>query len=171
MSTDEYRRALEVAIKEYEQLAAERQRIDRRLSELAQTIGTLSRLCGFTPTVPWGLTDACRTVLRDAGAAMTPAEIRDRLIAIGCDLSVYSNALAAIHKRLAQAGELRTAAAVAPGKLGYLCRSRDAGDLLSRTSGARRTPQRSGRSLHPGRVPEAGDVEDPGALSSVAPRR
>lgn len=123
MSTDEYRQALEVAIKEYEQLAAERQRIDTRLSELAQTIGTLSRLCGFTPTVPWGLTDACRTVLRNAGAAMTPAEIRDRLIAIGCDLSVYSNALAAIHttlKRLAEAGELRTAAATAPGKLGYV---------------------------------------------------
>ncbi len=122
MSTGEYRRALEVAIKEYEQLVAERQRIDRRLSELAQTIGTLTRLCGLTPTVPWGLTDACRTVLRNAGTAMTPAEIRDRLVAIGCDLSVYSNALAAIHttlKRLAEAGELRTAA-VPPAKVGYL---------------------------------------------------
>lgn len=122
MSTDEYRRALEVATKEYQQLAAERQRIDRRLSELAQTIGTLTRLCGLTPTVPWGLTDACRTVLRNADTPITPAEIRDRLVAIGCDLSVYSNALAAIHttlKRLAEAGELRTAA-VPPAKVGYL---------------------------------------------------
>ena len=53
---------------------------------------------------------------------MTPAEIRDRLVAIGCDLSVYSNALAAIHttlKRLAEAGELRTTPAVRAGKLGY----------------------------------------------------
>ena len=39
------------------------------------------------------------------------------------ELSVYSNALAAIHttlKRLAETGELRTAAAAAPGKLGYV---------------------------------------------------
>ena len=47
-------------------------------------------------------------------------------------------------------------------------RHQDAGDVLSRASGTGRTPRRSGRSLHPGRVPEAGDVEDPGALSSVA---
>jgi hypothetical protein len=122
MSTDEYRRALEAAIREYEQLAAERQRIDTRLSELAQTISTLSRLCGLGPTVRWGLSDACRTVLRNAGTVMTPAELRDRLVAIGYDLSVYSNALAAIHttlKRLAEAGELRAVAAVQPGKLGY----------------------------------------------------
>lgn len=123
MSTEDYRRALDAAVKEYQQLAAERQRIDTRLSELAQTIGTLSRLCGFTSTVPWGLSDACRTVLRNAGIAMTPAEIRDRLVAIGCDLSAYSNALAAIHttlKRLAEAGELRTTAGEALGKVGYL---------------------------------------------------
>ncbi len=123
MSADEYRRALDAATREYEQLAAERQRVDKRLSELAQTIGTLTRLCGLTPTVPWGLTDACRTVLRNAGTAMTPAEIRDRLGAIGCDLSVYSNALAAIHttlKRLAEAGELRTSAAAPGGKVSYL---------------------------------------------------
>jgi hypothetical protein len=123
MSSQEYRRALEAAIKEYEALGAERQRIDTRLSELAQTIGTLSRLCGLTPTVPWGLTDACRTVLRNAGRPMTPSEVRDRLQGIGYDFSSYSNALAAIHttlKRLAEAEELRTAAAVPTGKPGYL---------------------------------------------------
>lgn len=122
MPAAEYRRALEAAVAEYEQAAMERQRVDKRLSELAQTIGTLSRLCGLTPTVPWGLTDACRTVLRNAGVSMTPAEIRDRLEAIGCDLSGYSNALAAIHttlKRLAEAGELRKAAAAPSGKVGY----------------------------------------------------
>ncbi|MGH9162836.1 MAG: hypothetical protein ACRD2X_22970 [Vicinamibacteraceae bacterium] len=122
MSSDEYRRALRAAVKEYEQLGVERQRIDKRLSELVQTIGTLSRLCGLTPTVPWGLTDACRTVLRNGGVPMTAADVRDRLQAIGCDLSSYANALAAIHttlKRLAEAGELRTEA-VPPRKVGYL---------------------------------------------------
>jgi hypothetical protein len=119
---DDYRRALEAAIREYEALGAERHRIDTRLSELAQTIGTLTRLCGLTPTVPWGLTDACRTVLRNAGAPMTPSEVRDRLQGIGYDLASYSNPLAAIHttlKRLAEAEELRTAS-VQGGKPGYL---------------------------------------------------
>lgn len=110
--TNEYRRALDAAVKEYERLSAERQRLDTRLSELAQSIGTLSRLCGLTPTVPWGLTDACRTVLRSVGRPMTPSQVRDRLTAIGFDLSIYANALAAIHttlKRLAESGELAAA--------------------------------------------------------------
>lgn len=134
MSVNEYRRALDAAVREYEQLAAERQRTDKRLSELAQTVGTLSRLCGLTPTVPWGLTDACRTILRNAGTAMTPAEIRDRLGAIGCDLSVYSNALAAIHttlKRLADAGELRITPATPGTKASYVwVRSPNAATLM-----------------------------------------
>ena len=117
MSTDDYRRALEAAAREYEALGAERQRIDKRLGELAQTISTLSRLCGLVPTVPWGLTDACRTVVRSAGVPMTPTEVRDRLKAIGFDLSRYSNDIAAVHttlKRLNESQELRMAVAVGP---------------------------------------------------------
>ncbi len=44
---------------------------------------------------------------------MTPSQVRDRLTAIGFDLSIYANALAAIHttlKRLAESGELAAAA-------------------------------------------------------------
>ena len=111
MTAEHYRRALEAAVKEYESLGEERQRIDKRLAELAQTISTLSRLCGITPTVSMGLSDACRMVLRNAGLPMTPAELRDRLLAIGIDLSGYANALATIHttlKRLNDAGELRS---------------------------------------------------------------
>jgi hypothetical protein len=62
------------------------------------------------PTVPLGLTDACRMALRGSGVPMTPPEVRDRLAAIGVDLSVYSNELAAIHtvlRRLHDVGELR----------------------------------------------------------------
>jgi hypothetical protein len=112
MPAEDYRRALAAAIEESRRLSVERQRIDARLSELAETIGTLSRLCGLTPTVPWGLADACRTVLRNAGQPMSPAEVRDRLTIIGFDLSRYSNALAALHttlKRLVEAGELALA--------------------------------------------------------------
>jgi hypothetical protein len=109
MTATSYRAALDAAVAEYERLGAERREIDTRLAHLAQTIGTLSRLLGLTPTVPIGLTDACRLVLR-GGVPMTPIEVRDRLREIGVDLTVYANDLAAIHtvlKRLNEAGEIR----------------------------------------------------------------
>ncbi len=108
-SPDHYRRALEAAVREYEALGARRREIDVRLSQLAQSIGTLTRLIGLTPTVPLGLTDACRLVLR-GGVPMTPTDVRDRLLAIGVDLSIYASELAVIHtvlKRLNEAGEIR----------------------------------------------------------------
>ena len=72
MTTDQYQAALAAAVREYEALGEQRREIDTRLAQLAQTIGTLNRLCGFTPTVYWGLTDACRLVLKGAGHPMTP---------------------------------------------------------------------------------------------------
>lgn len=109
MTTEDYRSALDAAIREYESLGERRREIDKRLAQLAQTIGTLSRLLGLTPTVPLGLTDGCRLVLR-AGVPMTPIDVRDRLAGIGFDLSKYSSDLAAIHtvlRRLNEAGEIR----------------------------------------------------------------
>jgi len=110
MTSDDYRRALATAIREYEALGQQRQDIDKRIAEVAQTIGTLSRLCGLIPTVPLGLTDACRLVVRGAGVPLTPGDVRQRLQSIGFDLSKYANDLAAIHtilKRLNESGELR----------------------------------------------------------------
>jgi len=110
MTEHDYRSALDAAIKEYEALGEQRRRIDDRLAQLGQTIGTLNRLLGLRPTVPLGLTDACRMALRGAGLPLSPLEVRDRLVAIGIDLSVYSNELSAIHtvvKRLNDAGEIR----------------------------------------------------------------
>lgn len=122
MTTDDYRRALESAVREYEELGERKRALDTRLAEVAQTIGTLSRLCGLTPTVPMGLTDACRLVMRGAGVPMSPSEVRERLRTIGLDLSKYSNDLAAIHtilKRLNESGELRFVAR-GPGKHQYI---------------------------------------------------
>ncbi len=110
MTSADYRQALEAAVREYEELGRQRQDIDSRLAQLAQTIGSLNRLCGFTANIFWGLTDACRVVLRNAGQPMTPTEVRDRLEAIGLDLSKYSSSLSAIHtviKRLVEAQEVR----------------------------------------------------------------
>jgi hypothetical protein len=109
MTSEDYRTALAAAVTEYEALGEQRREIDARLSQLAQTIGTLSKLIGLTPTVPLGLTDAVRLALR-AGVPMTPIDVRDRLQAIGVDLSIYSSELAVIHtvlKRLNEAGEIR----------------------------------------------------------------
>ena len=109
VTTADYRAALEAAAKEYEDLGEQRRKIDERLTQLAQTIGTLSRLIGLTPTVPLSITDAVRLAMR-AGGPMTPPEVRDRLLAIGVDLSSYSNELAVIHtvlRRLNEAGEIR----------------------------------------------------------------
>jgi hypothetical protein len=105
----DYQAALAAAIKEYEELGQRRREIDDRLAQLSQTIGTLNRLLGYQPTVPLGLTDAIRIVMR-SGVPMTPVEVRDRLRAIGFDVSKYANDLAAVHtilKRLNGAGELR----------------------------------------------------------------
>ena len=52
MSQDEYRRALDAAVREFERAIADRATLDSRIAQLQQTIGTLTRLCGFTPTVP-----------------------------------------------------------------------------------------------------------------------
>lgn len=121
MAAENYHRALSAAVREYEELGRQRREIDTRLAQLAQTIGTLNRLCGFAPNVFWGLTDACRLVLRSAGHPMTPTEVRDRLHAIGFDLSKYSSSLAAIHtvlKRLQEAREVRFVE-LDSGKFGY----------------------------------------------------
>ena len=121
MTDQNYREALDAAIREYEALGAKKREVDARLAQLAQTIGTLSRLVGLTPTVPLGITDACRLVLR-GGTPMTPIEVRDRLLGIGVDLSIYTSDLSAIHtvlKRLNEAGEIRIVPRVS-GKHAYL---------------------------------------------------
>jgi hypothetical protein len=109
MTSQDYRLALDAAMKEYEDLGQQKRALDDRLAQLGQTVGSLTRLLGLTPTVPLGLTDACRMILR-RGDPMTPVEVRNRLLAIGIDMSKYANDLAAVHtilKRLSASGELR----------------------------------------------------------------
>jgi hypothetical protein len=121
MTEQDYRAALDAALEEYETLGREKGAIDDRLAQLGQTIGTLTRLLGLTPTVPLGLTDACRMILRH-GEPLTPVAVRDRLVSIGIDMSKYANDLAAVHtilKRLNSSGELRFIAGT-PGSHQYV---------------------------------------------------
>jgi hypothetical protein len=112
MSRDSYARALHAAVREYEKALANRAALDTRIAHLQQTIGTLNKLCGYEPTVPMGLTEACRMVLRSSGRSLTAVDVRERLRAFGFDLEKYVNALAAIHtvlKRMTDSGELAPA--------------------------------------------------------------
>src|SRR5687767_11107774 len=110
MTQASYRVALEDALREYETLLQQKADLDARLAQVAESVGTLTRLCGYTPTVAYGLTEACKTSLRCAAAPMTPLEVRDRLQSTGFDINRYSNPLAAIHtvlRRLTESGEVR----------------------------------------------------------------
>jgi hypothetical protein len=110
MAEEAYKTALDVACRELETLAAQRVDLDRRIAQLTQTVGSLLKLCGFEPTVPLGLTDACRLVLRAAGQPLTVGELRAQLAAMGVDLSRYENEAAVIHttiKRLIASGDVR----------------------------------------------------------------
>jgi len=110
MSQPSYRAALDAAVREYETLLQQKADVDARLAQVAESVGTLTRLCGYTPTVAYGLTEGCKTSLRCAAAPMTPLEVRDRLQSTGFDINRYSNPLAAIHtvlRRLTESGEVR----------------------------------------------------------------
>ena len=110
MSQLSYRAALDAALREYETLLQQKADVDARLAQVAESVGMLTRLCGYVPTVAYGLTEACKTSLRCAAAPMTPLEVRDRLLSTGFDLKRYSNPLAAIHtvlRRLTESGEAK----------------------------------------------------------------
>ena len=118
MTQVSYRAALDAALREYETLLQQKSDIDARLAQVAESVGTLTRLCGYTPTVAYGLTEACKTSLRCAAAPMTPLEVRDRLQSTGFDINRYSNPLAAIHtvlRRLTASGEVRRRASRSKG--------------------------------------------------------
>jgi cob(I)alamin adenosyltransferase len=110
MSNDEYVKAFEAATREMETLMQQRSDLEQRILHLRQTLVSLSHLCGFTPTVSWGMTDGVRFILRRAQRPLTAIDVRDELANWGFDMSKYANDLSAIHtvlKRLNKAGEIR----------------------------------------------------------------
>jgi len=110
VSKEEYLKAFEAATREMEILTAQKAELEQRILTLRQTLVNLSRLCGLTPTVSWGMTDGIRFILRRAQRPLTAVDVRDELANWGFDMSKYANDLSAIHttlKRLNQSGEIR----------------------------------------------------------------
>jgi hypothetical protein len=142
--TDNYKKALHDAREELVKLLGQKEEIDQRVERLRQAVDGLAALCGEEPqnvqptylqseiirtyenilesiTGKPGLTDAIRAALKAFGRPMTPIEVRDGLISLGYDLSVYSNVLASIHtalKRLHESREI-TKHADREGKVSY----------------------------------------------------
>lgn len=110
MSREEYIKAFEAATREMETLKQQRADLDQRILQLRHTLVSLSHLCGFTPTVSWGMTDGVRFIMRRAERPLSAVDVRDELADWGFDMSRYVNDLSAIHtvlKRLNKAGEIR----------------------------------------------------------------
>jgi hypothetical protein len=135
-----YREALDAAVREYETALADRARLEKRLGELQQTIGSLCRLCGLEPTVPFGLTEACRLILRSASRPVTAVEVRDRLATMGFDLSRYANVMATVHtvlRRMREAGEAEAVDLDDTARVGFELVDRS---LLNRPHASKRGP-------------------------------
>jgi hypothetical protein len=111
MTQPDYKRALDAACREWEQLAQQRSDLDKRLGDLQRSIVTLTRLCGYEASVPFGLSDACRLILmRHPNRALSAQEMRNELDMMGLDLSKHASPLASIHvtlKRLVSNGLAR----------------------------------------------------------------
>jgi len=102
--------ALEDARAEMARLLHERASLDSRLSQLNSTIEVLSGLVSEAPKPGavlsaemiegMGISDAIRSVLRDANVGLTPSQIKNKLIESGFELAKYANSGAVIYNTL-----------------------------------------------------------------------
>jgi hypothetical protein len=116
--TDAYKKALDVAKQEVDQLTREQTEvtgrlgeIEKRLIELRQSIAALSKLAGepFDEAAALGVTEAIRQAVESAGRPVSADDVRTLLESRGFNTARYANLLAAIItilKRLRQNGEI-----------------------------------------------------------------
>lgn len=122
MHKGSYKKALESARDELQQLYSQQEDISKRITQLRKTISHLAELCDehdleidaenpialdlLFGTI--GLTEACREVVKAAAPdGLTPVDVKEGLRKWGFDMSGYTNILASIHtvlKRLAKSG-------------------------------------------------------------------
>jgi hypothetical protein len=113
---DEFQAALEKAWKDLAEVEASEKVLAQRKAQLLRTIAALQPLCSASlePTIPATLADGIREAAESLHAMsqtvpIRPTHIRNTLLALGFDLSRFSNPLASIHtamKRMQAAGEL-----------------------------------------------------------------
>jgi len=111
--TKDYKTDFAEAVRELLAMTSEREKLETRIAKQKKRVAALYELAdieeasGPISGLVEGLTDACRVVFRAAEKPLTPAEIRDRVQALG--LPPQANLLASIHttiKRMKEAGEI-----------------------------------------------------------------
>lgn len=117
-----YTADLKQALHDLLTMASEKEQLETKIAKQKKRVAALYELvltdadAGPIPSLVEGITDACRVVLRAAEQPLTPADIRDKVQALG--LPPQANLLASIHttlKRMKTAGELQeTTARVGP---------------------------------------------------------
>jgi hypothetical protein len=112
--TRNYKADLEDAIHQLILMASEREELEIKIAKQKKRVAALHELvqtdegsAALTGLVE-GITDACRVVFRAAERPLFPAEVRDRVQALG--LPPQDNLLASIHttiRRMKEAGEIK----------------------------------------------------------------
>jgi hypothetical protein len=111
--TKDYANDFKEALRELIRMSAEREQLETKIAKQKKRVAALYELVqtdegsSAVPGLVDGLTDACRIVLRAAERPLFPAEVRDRVQALG--LPSQSNLLASVHttlKRLKDASEI-----------------------------------------------------------------
>jgi hypothetical protein len=93
-------------------IVAGMQKFEARLSQVRTARASLLAMESEEPIAfDENLTEACRTVLRSSTDSFSPTEVRDKVKALGYDLSKHDNQMAAIHgvlKRIVESGDAKT---------------------------------------------------------------
>jgi hypothetical protein len=101
------------ALRDLLDMAAEREALETQIAKQKKRVAALYELvktddnAAAIDGLVEGMTDACRVVFRAAEKPLTPAEVRDRVQALG--IPPQSNLLASVHttiKRMKDAGEV-----------------------------------------------------------------
>lgn len=123
MTQDTYRKALEAAHAEMEELQVKQEQTEKRIAQLRHTIGSLLPLVladekgqpvrdatpYMEPLEQLGLTDLVREVLKASDIPLRPLQVKEGLERLGFDITPYQNITATVHtilKRLASNGEV-----------------------------------------------------------------
>jgi hypothetical protein len=122
----DYRRLVIEIQKEIESLEIQQEDTTRRLARLKQSLiglaplaeeqdaglaGGIEALAGIPSMAEITITDSVRQILQATTKALSPVEIKDRLISMGKDLSGHKNVMASVHsllKRLAASGQIES---------------------------------------------------------------